>query len=188
MINMTAAKQKDHYEYSIEVPEGVKAEYANGMLILTGPKGTAKRAFVSKNLKVEAKKGEITLRTPRAGLREKKESHTGRAHIRNMIKGVTEGHAYKVIAASTHFPMNVAIQDNKIILKNYVGEKKPRTLRIPEGVEAKISGNIIEINSTSIEKAGNFAGALEKLTTRPNFDNRIFQDGLYITEKDGKQV
>jgi len=69
-----------------------------------------------------------------------------------------------------------------------VGEKKARSLRIPEGVNAKIAGNMIEISSASIEKAGNFAGALEKLTTRPNFDNRTFQDGLYIVEKDGKQV
>ena len=188
MINMTEPKQKDHYEYSIEMPEGVKAEYSQGMLRLEGPKGKMERAFVSKNMKVEVKGNEITLTTLIKGLRAKKESHTARAHIRNMIRGVTEKHTYKVIAASTHFPMNVSVQNGQVILKNFVGEKKQRTLRIPEGVEAKISGNTIEIASTSIEKAGNFAGALEKLTRRTQFDNRIFQDGLYITEKDGKQV
>jgi large subunit ribosomal protein L6 len=188
MITMTGPKHKDNYEYTVELPEGVKAEYSQGMLKLEGPKGKIERKFVSKSMKVEVKGNEVQLTTLRAGLRSKKESHTGRAHIRNMIRGVTEGHSYKVIAASTHFPMNVVIQDNKVVLKNYVGEKKARSLRIPEGVNAKIAGNMIEISSASIEKAGNFAGALEKLTTRPNFDNRIFQDGLYIVEKDGKQV
>ncbi|MFT4309386.1 MAG: 50S ribosomal protein L6 [Candidatus Woesearchaeota archaeon] len=185
---MTGPKHKDHYAYSIELPKGVSATYAHGMLEIKGAKGSVQRKFASKSMSVEVKDNIIVLNTLRAGLRAKKESHTAKAHINNMIRGASQGHTYKVIVASTHFPMNVSLQDGKIVLKNFIGEKKPRSLRVPEGVEAKINGNIIEIQSASIEKAGNFAGALEKLTIRPYFDNRIFQDGLYITEKDGKQV
>ena len=114
--------------------------------------------------------------------------NTFRAHIKNMIRGATEGHTYTLNIASTHFPMNVTAQGQVLTVKNYVGEKKPRSLTAPEGVSVKVSGSTIEVTSTSIEKAGNFAGRLEKLTQRPKFDDRIFQDGIYITKKDTRQV
>ncbi len=181
-------EKRTNFHYEVPLTEGVTAEYNNGVLKVTGPKGTVEKKILARSMTVKIEDGKIILETQRATKRDKRMINTYRAHIRNMIRGAKEGHIYKVIVASTHFPMTVNIQNNVLTIKNFVGEKKPRTMIIPENVKAKVSGNIIEIESASKEAAGNFAGSLEKLTKRPNFDNRIFQDGLYIIEKDGKKI
>ncbi len=181
-------EKRTNFYYEILLVEGVSAEYSNGVLKVSGPKGSVEKKVLSRTMSVKVENNSILLETQKSTKRDKRMINTYRAHIRNMIRGAKEGHVYKVIVASTHFPMTVNIQNNVLTIKNFVGEKKPRTIIIPENVRAKVSGNIIEIESASKEEAGNFAGSLEKLTRRPNFDNRIFQDGLYIIEKDGKKI
>ena len=61
-------------------------------------------------------------------------------------------------------------------------------LEIKEGAEVKIEGDIITVESCSKETAGQTAADIEKLTKITNRDLRIFQDGIYITEKDGKPI
>ena len=105
-----------------------------------------------------------------------------------MIKGSNEGHVYELKICSGHFPMNVSIQGKELVVKNFIGEKFPRRLKIQEGVIVKIEGEKITVEHTSKEIAGQSAANIEQLTRRPNFDSRIFQDGIYITVKDGKQI
>ena len=76
----------------------------------------------------------------------------------------------------------------KLIIKNFLGEKFPRILKLKEGVDVKIEGDKINVQSSSKELAGTTASDIEKITRRPNFDTRIFQDGIYITNKDGKEI
>lgn len=179
---------RERYEYAIELPDGVTASFALGELTITGPKGAVTRRLQSKDTIVAVDGSRITLTTRKATKRFKREAHTFRSHVQNMIRGSTEGHTYTLKIASSHFPITVQQQGEKIVVKNFVGEKKARELAIPEGVSVKVSGDTVEVTGTDIVRAGNFAGALEKLCARPSFDNRIFQDGIYIVEKDGKRV
>lgn len=179
---------RERFEYELELPDGVSATFALGELTITGPKGAVTRRLQSKDTIIAVDGSRITLTTRRATKRFKREVHTFRSHVQNMIRGATDGHTYKLAIASSHFPMTVQQQGNKVVVKNYVGEKKPRELVVPEGVTVKVAGDSIEVESVDIVRAGNFAGALEKLCVRPSFDDRIFQDGVYIVEKDGKRV
>ena len=52
----------------------------------------------------------------------------------------------------------------------------------------KVEGSEIIIESTNKELAGQAAADIEQLTRITNKDRRIFQDGIYITEKDGKKI
>jgi len=81
------------------------------------------------------------------------------------------------------FPYECGYEWEYFQCKNFLGEKVPRTLDIKEGVTLKIDGDIITIESIDIELAGQTAGMLERLTRITNRDLRIFQDGIYITEK-----
>jgi large subunit ribosomal protein L6 len=105
-----------------------------------------------------------------------------------MIKGATEGHVYKLKVCSGHFPMNVAVAGKDFVVKNFLGEKKPRQVAIKEGVDVKVEGEIVTVESCDKELAGQTAADIETLTRITNRDLRIFQDGIYITEKDGKPV
>ena len=84
--------------------------------------------------------------------------------------------------------MNVSVNKNQIIIKNFIGERHPRTLTIKEGVTVKVEGDIINVESSDKELAGTAASDIEKLTKRTDFDGRIFQDGIYIINKDGKDI
>ena len=105
-----------------------------------------------------------------------------------MAKGVLEGYKYTLKICSGHFPMNVSVGGGQLIVKNFFGEKVPRTLEFSKSAKVTIEGEIIHVESTDKEIAGQVAAAIEQLTRRPGFDTRVFQDGIYITNKDGKDI
>lgn len=170
----------------IELPEGVQIVKEGFKLTIKGPKGELDRRINDKSLKVNIEGNQITLGFKKASKTEKKNLNTLTAHLNNMIKGVTEGFTYKLKICSGHFPMTVTLKGDVFEVKNFIGESVPRRLTIKPGAEVKIQGEIIEVTSTSKELAGQTAASIEKLTKRPGFDKRIFQDGIYITHKDGK--
>ena len=55
-----------------------------------------------------------------------------------------------------------------------------------KGVEVKVDKENIEIKSDNIERAGQSAANIEKGTKVRNKDRRIYQDGIFITEKPGR--
>lgn len=178
----------DQIEEKIALPEGVSATVADGLLKVKGPKGEVQRKLLHPTILVLAKEQDVQLSTKKPSKREKRQMLTYAAHIRNMCKGVTEGHTYKLKVCSGHFPMTVAVKNDRLEVKNFFGETVPRTLSIPEGVSVKIEGAEITVEGADKEKVGAMAAAMERLTSRPGFDKRVFQDGIYITEKDGKTI
>ena len=74
------------------------------------------------------------------------------------------------------------------IIKNFLGESVPRKIKIPVGVKVKIAGDQVTVEADTKEAAGQVAASIEKLTVIKGRDLRIFQDGIYITYKDGQQV
>jgi large subunit ribosomal protein L6 len=177
-----------YFEKTIEIPEGCKVSIENKILSVTGPKGTVERFIQSKLLKYEIKDNEIIFYADLNKLNCKKIVLTFAAHLNNMFKGVQDGHVYKLKVCSGHFPMSVAVKGNKFEVKNFIGESKPRTLNILPDVDVKVKDSEIIVESIIKEKAGQMAASIEQLTRRPAFDKRIFQDGIYIIEKDGKKI
>jgi large subunit ribosomal protein L6 len=179
---------KKSTEATISIPEKVEIKVELPLLSIKGQKGEVKKNISNPKLKIEVKDKNILVTSPYMTKREKKLVNTYAAHVRNMIKGVTEGHKYILKVCSSHFPMNVAVNNNQLIIKNFIGEKFPRTLDLKQGVDVKIEGDKINVESVDKELAGITASDIEQLTRRPGFDRRIFQDGIYIIEKDGKAV
>ena len=172
----------------IELLEGVQASLEDSVLILKGAKGETKRDFLNPLIYLKIDGNKIKLSSKRLTKREKKLAGTIKAHIKNMLKGVTEGHVYKLKVCSSHFPMTVAINNNELTVKNFFGEKHPRVLKLKQGAEVKLDGSEIIIESTNKEIAGQIAADIEQLTRITNKDRRIFQDGIFIIDKDGKEI
>ena len=105
--------------------------------------------------------------------------------LNNIIKGLTEKFRYKLQAVSVHFPMNVSVdkEKNELVVKNFLGEKTDRRIKLVQGVDVKVDKDMIEIESVDIEKAGQCAANIEKGTKVKKKDRRIFQDGIFIIEK-----
>jgi len=88
-----------------------------------------------------------------------------------------------------HFPMNVSVDktNHVLVINNFLGEKKERRAKILPNTDVKIEGDIVTVESPDIEAAGQTAANMEVTTHIRNRDRRVFQDGIWITEKPGEK-
>ena len=86
--------------------------------------------------------------------------------------------------------MSVIVEkkNNLLKIKNFFGETKERTAKLLEGVDVKIEGDILTVESCDIEKAGQTAANIEASTRVKKKDRRIFQDGIFIISKAGEEI
>ena len=171
------------YEQIVELPEGVTATSAKDTLTVKGPKGEISKMMRFPRVYIKVDGNKIVIGTTKFTQSEKKIIHTYRAHANNLIKCVTEGFTYKLKVVYAKFPMTVALKGNIVQVKNFLGEKVPRTLNVLPGVKVTISGEDITVEGINKESAGQVAGSIEKLTKISHFDRRVIQDGIFITEK-----
>lgn len=179
---------KGTFTEELALPQGVTAALTGRILAMKGPKGETSREFREPNVAVSVEGSKVIVSTAKANKSAKKVAGSLRAHIINMISGVTEGHVYKLKICFTHFPITAAVSGRKFIVKNFLGEKTPRQLELPENVKARVEGADVTVESASRESAGQAAASIEQATRRANYDTRVFADGIYITMKDGKEV
>ncbi len=173
---------------TVEIPEGVQVDLNGTTLKVKGVKGEVVRKFIVHNLQLVKEGNDIIISAKKATRREKMLVGTMKAHIKNMFVGAVEGHKYKLKICSGHFPMNVSLSGKVFSVKNFLGEKVPRTLNIKDGADVTVDGEIITVESVDIEIAGLVAAGIEQLTRITNRDIRIFQDGIYIIEKPKKSM
>ncbi len=181
-------KMKRYYETKIEIPEGCNISIENFLIKVTGPKGEVFRTVKNKLLHSEIVDNKVILFAIDSTKRHKKIILTFVAHVKNLFKGVTEGHIYKLKICSGHFPISVAVKGDIVEVKNFIGEAKPRLLKLKPNVTVKINAPEIVVEGINKELTSQTAASIEQMTRRPGFDKRIFQDGIYITEKDGKKI
>lgn len=163
--------------------ETVSLTLDKGTLHVKGPKGEDSRSFADPKVKISLAGNDLTFEVKAATKREKRLLSTFVAHAKNMLRGVVDPFEYELKICSGHFPMNVAVSGDKVIVKNFLGEKHPRTIEIPKNVTVKINGTEVKIISVSREKAGMAATRIEQMCRITNRDRRIFQDGIYIVNK-----
>jgi len=173
---------------TIEIPEGIDAKLDGTELIIKGPEGENKRNLNKKNLIIKQEGNKIIIGNEISTKREKKLMNTFVAHIKNMVKGVQKKFEYKLKICFSHFPITVEIDGNHAKIKNFLGEKVSRVTKMPEGVDIKVDKGIITVSSINKELAGQAAANFEKITKVRMKDRRIFQDGIFIINKAGREI
>ena len=103
------------------------------------------------------------------------------SHVDNMIHGVTEGWEYEMEVFYAHFPMDVDIEGDEVVITNFLGETAPRRAAIRGDTDVQIDGEELVLTGPSKEDVGQTAASIEQLTRVTDKDTRIFQDGVYIT-------
>lgn len=181
---MKPAEWKDE----LKIPEKVDVQIHNGLFTVKGPKGEVSRKFIFPKIKITKEGSSIVFDTKKPTKREKAAVFSTQAHLKNMFKGVLNTCVYRLKICSGHFPMKITYKNNVIEVKNYMGETVPRSLKIKPGVDVVVKEPEITVTSPNKELAALTAAAIEQITRRPNFDRRIFQDGIYIVHKDGVDI
>lgn len=164
----------------IDLGEGVNVELDKTRLKLSKGSVSLERDF---QFPIKKEENTLVVESKRTGKKEKRLVKTIAAHIRNMIKGLSNKYVYKLQVCSVHFPITLALKDKELIIKNFLGEVKERKARIIEGVSVKIDKDIITVDGHDKEKVSQTAANMEIATKIRNRDRRVYQDGIFILEK-----
>ncbi|MDV2481558.1 50S ribosomal protein L6 [Methanoculleus sp. Wushi-C6] len=167
----------------VEIPPGVDAKLEGTVLTITGPKGTLVRDMRFPQINVAIEDGEIVVSTASDKKRILAMSGTLEALSKGMVRGVVEGYEYHMKVVYSHFPIQIKQQGNRLEINNFLGEKQPRVAKILEGVTVKVGNDEVTLTGIDREKVGNTAANIEHATRITKRDPRVFQDGIYITER-----
>lgn len=170
-------------EETIEIPEGVNVEISGSKVTVSGPKGQLAEEYKTGPIKIT--KLDKTVKVSVIFPKKKQKAMIGTmiGKIDNMINGVLYGYEYHLQVVYTHFPMNVSVEGQKVIIKNFLGEKHPRSSKIKGDVQVKIKGQEITVTGTSKEEVGQTSANMVLATKIRKRDQRVFKDGIFVVEK-----
>ena len=156
----------------IKIPQGLTAKLEGSTLSIKGPNGEVKYAF-PKSVKLVHEGDTLSASGP-LNLQ-----NTSLAHMRNMVKGASEGYSHKLKIVFAHFPMSVEIKGPKLIIKNFLGEKQPRNAKIVGSTKIEVKGQEVTVSGCSKEHVGQTIANIRSATKIVGRDSRVFQDGIY---------
>ena len=170
-------------ETRIEVLEDVTAEMDHLDVTVEGPNGSVTRRLWYPDITVSVEGDEVVISAEADDAKTLSTVGTFESHLRNMLHGVTEGWEYHMEVFYSHFPMQVETEGGEVVISNFLGERHPRRAPIRGDTEVRIDGEEITLSGPSIEDVGQTAADIEQLTRVNDKDVRVFQDGVYITQK-----
>lgn len=176
------------FENEIEIPENIEVEVIDEKTIkVTGSLGSITKNFYGVPVIFEKKDSKIKLTVYRKGRRGFALLNTIKNRIKNMFKGVEKGYVYKMRVYYIHFPMQVSVENDKVVIKNFAGERGNRYAKILPGVRVEVvkSGGDMDIIIKGIDKdaVGQTAANIYHATKIKNKDPRVFLDGIYLYYK-----
>jgi large subunit ribosomal protein L6 len=168
---------------TIQIPEGVEATLEDRKLTVKGEKGTLTRDFSYAPLSIESDGKTITVSAKWPRKKEAALVGTINSHIQNLITGVQKGFTYKLKIVFSHFPITVKIQGQTVIIENFTGERRSRSVKIRGDVKVTVQTDDIIVQGTNIEDVSQTAAKIEQATRVRRKDPRVFLDGLYVFER-----
>ena len=167
----------------IDIPADVSAETEHLDLTIEGPNGAVTRRLWYPDVSVDVEGDTVVIESENTDAKTNATVGTFESHVENMIHGVTEGWEYRMEVFYAHFPMQVNVEGDTIVIENFLGEKAPRRTPIHGDTEVQVDGEEIVLSGPDKEAVGQTAADIEQLTKVKGKDTRVFQDGVYITEK-----
>lgn len=171
----------------IELPDDVSASVDHLDLTIEGPNGAVTRRLWYPDITVTITDGEegdvVRIENSATDAKTLATVGTFESHVQNIIHGVTEGWEYEMEVFYSHFPMQVNVDGGEIIITNFLGETASRRTDIRGETDVEINDEEITLSGPDIEDVGQTAADIEQLTRVKDKDPRVFQDGVYITQK-----
>ncbi|WP_321211676.1 50S ribosomal protein L6 [Methanothermobacter sp. DP] len=167
----------------IPIPEDVNVTI-DGEVKVKGPKGELSRKFNHSEISMAVEDDKVVLEVKFPKKKDKAMIGTVKAHINNMIRGVTEGFTYRMKIVYAHFPMSVKVAGDKVLIENFLGERHPRTAKIVGDTKVQVKGDEVEVTGINKEHVGQTMANLEQATKIKGRDPRVFQDGIYLVSKE----
>jgi len=167
----------------LQLPDEVSAEIDHLDLTVEGPEGSVTRRLWYPDVSVDVTGDAVVFESEADDAKTMSTLGTFESHVRNMFHGVTEGWEYEMEVFYSHFPMQVRVDGDEVVIENFLGERAPRRTDVHGDTEVEVDDEIITLSGPSIEDVGQTAADIEQLTRVTDKDVRVFQDGVYITNK-----
>ncbi|WP_256394004.1 50S ribosomal protein L6 [Natronoarchaeum rubrum] len=171
---------------TVELPDEVSAEVDHLELTVEGPNGSVTRRLWYPDVTVSVDDGAVVIESENEDAKTNATVGTFRSHVANMIHGVSEGWEYTLEVFYSHFPMQVRAENGEVVIENFLGEKAARRTQVHGDTDVEVDEELITVSGPDKEAVGQTAADIEQLTTVSGKDVRVFQDGVYITEKPAK--
>lgn len=167
----------------IAIPSGVSVSFADGVLTVTGAKGTLTRSVDEKHVLVTVADDQITF-TPQETPKSPALWGTYASHAKNMIDGVTEGFTKTLEIEGVGYRGEV--KGNTLVLN--LGFSHPVELDIPEGITCSVDKGVISLSGSDKEVLGQFAANVRAVRPPEPYKGKgIHYQGEQIIRKQGKK-
>lgn len=167
----------------VAIIPGVKVSLEGETVRVSGPLGELQRRFHHPRIRIEREADALAILCSLPRKKDWALMGTWGSHLRNMMKGVTQGYVYEMKVVYSHFPIKAHVEGSTFVIENFLGERYRRTSKILPGVKVTVAGDRVRIEGTDVERVGQTAANIEIATRVGNYDPRVFQDGIYIVSK-----
>jgi large subunit ribosomal protein L6 len=174
---------------AVPVPAGVKISVKDRTINVEGPKGKLDLTF-RPEVKVNWTESEKAINVALADgfTSENKEANaywgTTRAHIRNMIEGVTKGYEKALEVVGVGWTASLAGKQLKLV----VGFANPIFLDIPTGVTVTVEKQFVKVTGSDKQAVGQFASAMRAVRKPEPYNGKgIKYTNEVVKRKQGKQ-
>ena len=142
----------------LPVPKGVTLAQKDGSVSVKGPKGELTKA-VPTGVSIKAEADKITVLRVDDERQNRSRHGLMRAHLANMVKGVTEGWTRELEINGVGYRAEVAGDTINMAL----GYSHPVVFKLPKGVTAKVEKNRVTLTSADRDLVGQIAAKLREL-------------------------
>ena len=169
----------------VTVPAKVKVSLSGGTVTVEGPKGKISREF-RPEVAIAFSEADNALKVTRTSEEPFARAYHGttRAHLANMVHGVSEGFQRALSIVGVGY--NAKVQGKSLILQ--VGFSHPVDMAIPEGVTVEVpQATHVVVKSVDKEKVGEFAARIRKIRPPEPYKGKgIRYENEQIVKKAGK--
>ena len=170
----------------LEIPDDVTAEVDHLDVTIEGPEGSVTRRLWYPDVTVEVDGDHVVIESETVNAKTNATVGTFESHVENAFHGVTEGWEYEMEVFYSHFPMQVRVEGDEVVIENFLGERAPRRTTIHGDTDVSVDGETVTLSGPNKDDVGQTAADIEQLTKVKGKDTRVFQDGVYITAKPRK--
>jgi len=171
-------------ERVVEIPGEVDVKLEGKRVTVAGSRGEVSRDFRHTRVRLSLEENGLRVWAVNPKKKEASLVNTLSTHVNNMIKGVTEGFTYKLKVVFVHFPMTIRIQGNKVLIQNFIGERKPREATIVGDTKVSVQGDDVIVEGIDIEEVSQTAANIQQATKIRKKDLRKFLDGIYVYSRE----
>ena len=171
-------------ENSIEIPENIQLALEGRKITVQGPKGKIVKDFTHTKLNMVKEGNALRLSIENPRRTEAALVGTISAHVKNMIKGVSQGWVYKMKIVFVHFPTAVKVVGKQVHIENFVGERKARIADILGDTKVTIKQEDVILEGIDIDDVSQTAANIQTRARVHKKDLRKFLDGIYVYSKE----